>query len=303
MIFFSDRMDGRGASTSVIIVVVIAAVVVVGAGVYFIVRQPGGPSGGGQPGGGENQKGPYATFLAIHMEPGSSYPSYQENYWSSVVGLVGLADNYGAKLTLEFAAQWGEYISHDIAKLNLVKQWRQHGHEIALHHHTPKHQGAWDGYTDNAQLIGGKVKNVDYRGSLENMMAWVQLLAAPDNVITAAVGPLEEYENVDTEWPLGIRYHTFGVVEGSVSKPVQKTYRGTQVIEVLHHYIYYGQDIATLEQVEGEFNGAKPDEIIGVVMHQFDYADDPLTMRAWLEFLKGKNYSVRTVSDILSHYG
>jgi len=118
-------MNRRGASTSVIVGVVVAAVVVVGAGVYFISRQLGGPSGGGQPERSENQKGPYATFLAIHMEPGSSYPSYQESYWSSVVGLVRLADNYGAKLTLEFAAQWGEYISQDPAKLNLVKQWRQ----------------------------------------------------------------------------------------------------------------------------------------------------------------------------------
>jgi len=295
-------MDGRGASTSVIIAVVIAAVVVVGAGVYFIVRQPGGPSGGGQPGGGENQKGPYATFLAIHMEPGSSYPSYQENYWSSVVGLVGLADNYGAKLTLEFAAQWGEYISQDTTKLNLVKQWRQHGHEIALHHHTPKHQGAWDGYTDNTQLIGGKVKNVEYRGSLENMMAWIQLLAAPDNVITACIGPLEEYENVDTEWPLGIKYQTFGVIEGSVSKPVDNLIRGSLVKSVLHQYFYYGQGTVSLEQVKNEFNGAKSDEIVGVVMHQFDYADDPSTMRAWLEFVKGKGYQIRTVRDILSSY-
>lgn len=305
-------MKEKGISALAVVATIVAAVAV-GAGVYLIVTKqaaPGGPQGGGP----SENRGPYATFLCIHLEPGGATPggvSWQEYYWPYVMQIVALADNYNAKLTLHMSPQYAEYVLQDAARINIVRGWQKNGHEIGLHHHLPKHQGVWDGYTDNVELVGKKIKNVEYRGSLENMMALVREVAAPESVLSASVGPLEEYQDIDsptfTEWPLGIRYHAFGVIDGSVSRPVENIIRGSRVKVVLHHYLYFGsspqQPLGQLPAVQSQFLGAKSDEIVGVNLHDLDYPKDSgAIMRSWLEFLKGKNCSVRTLSDILSRY-
>lgn len=279
-----------------ILIPIIGLLVIVGVGLAYLQISSTRPS--------ENQaapsQGPFATFLCIHMEPGAISPDYQVEHWPHVIGLVELADNYGAKLALEFAPQYAEYILENAARFNLVKGWQQNGHEIALQHHAPGHQGVWDGYTDNpaSQALP------QYQGSTENMAAWLRQLAAPENLLTAVVGPDNDLEH---EWPAGVKYRTYGVVEGSVSKPVDNLIRGSPVKSVLHQYVYFGcspqQPLGQLSTVQSEFLNAKPDEIVGVILHDMDYPKDSGTiLRSWLEFLKGKNYSVRTVKDILSHY-
>ena len=83
-------------------------------------------------------------FIAIHCEP---YGANEKNY-EALKNIIDYANDYNVKLTLQFTAQWADYISKDEQRMDELKQWEMQGHEIAAHHHSIDHPGNWDGYTD-----------------------------------------------------------------------------------------------------------------------------------------------------------
>ena len=66
---------------------------------------------------------PFSTFLAIHFEVGGNTRNleHQRSHWPTAVNLEKLADQYNAKLSLQFNPQWAEYILQDHDKYNLLK--------------------------------------------------------------------------------------------------------------------------------------------------------------------------------------
>jgi hypothetical protein len=84
-----------------------------------------------------------ASFLNIHCEPNDSY------LFPKLVEMVQLADSFGIPLNIQFTPQWGSDIISDVVKLNKIRQWQKHGHEIGAHHHGIEVGSGWDGYTNH----------------------------------------------------------------------------------------------------------------------------------------------------------
>jgi hypothetical protein len=260
----------------------------------------------------EKELRPLATFFAVHMEAravgikGMAHLEWQERHWPHLITLVEMADKYDAKLTLEFNPQWAEYILADESRLELTKEWQDNGHEIALHYHTIWHQD-WCGYTNRDD--GEYTAHPGYRGAVPQMMELLNKLASPEKVVTSCIGtnewsakrPIEGEVPVDeVDFPDQIIYDMGGYTDG-LMVPYEFMYAGEKRWHLRHHYLFAKR--GHLEASKEEFESAtRPDEVMGVVIHEFNVPQGPDLIEEWFKFVSEHGFRIRTVSDIMSEY-
>ena len=235
--------------------------------------------------------GPYATFLVVHFEVGEDTKSleFQNRYWAVVIDFIRLAEKYGARLTLQFNPQWAEYILLDEERHELLKRWRQAGHEIGLHHHGYDH-GNWNGYTNRA----GKEKDIRYRGNTGDMMEVMGRLVCPGKLLSGTISD----EEID--YPECIKYDTEGVRIGHAGrKPVKVTLSDRQVIQFGMACMSYDGDI---ESFRDEYRKSGRGDVFGVITHESDLARNTARFEEWFEFVRSNKQSIRTVSEIAADY-
>lgn len=249
---------------------------------------------------------PYATFFAVHLEAGASlHGKYQEDFWPSLVNLVKLADKYEAKLTLMFSPQWAKYVLEDSTKYSIVKEWQKNGHELALHYHNIYHSD-WCGYTNRKDKTF--IQDKRFIGTVDEMMALISKLAAPEKVVTMCMGPdkyadsLDKIEIDESDFPEGILYDVEGVNVG-LCRPIKTKFKGRTIFHLKHHLLSsHPERRGELEKIKEEFNSANSDQILGVVTHEVDFKMDPEYIEKWFKFVSEKKMKIKTVSEIMKNY-
>ncbi|MBU3933589.1 MAG: hypothetical protein KKH11_02840 [Candidatus Omnitrophica bacterium] len=234
---------------------------------------------------------PYGSFLVIHFEVGGNTRSleYQEEFWPAAVDLIHMADEYEAKLTLQFTPQWREYILRDQNKLDLVRRWQKHGHELGLHHHGCDH-GDWDGYTNRV----GKEVDPKFRGSIQDMMKLVWQFVGADQLVSGTITD----EKLD--YPKDITYDTEGIrIYHARRKPKRVSLGGNNIIQVGIALLSWEGDI---ESFKREYQKSKGNEVFGVVTHEKDFAKNPAIIEKWMRFVRSRGMTIKTVSQIITEY-
>lgn len=240
------------------------------------------------------------TFFAVHCEAHSA----NGPMWEALCRFVAMADAYEAKLTLMFNPQWAEFIVADDVKFSRVKSWQQHRHEVAVHYHNVVH-GDWNGYTNRKH--DNYARTSRYRGTVPEMMKLLQQLATPDTMLTMCMGPdarwdsLREVEIDEPDYPDGILYDVDGMDVGLT--PLMRTqFKGRDLFHLKHHFFAPGRRAGHLDQIKAEFRRAKPDEVLGVVTHEADFARSPAFIEQWFRFCRENKASIRTVREIVRNY-
>lgn len=234
---------------------------------------------------------PFSTFLAIHFEVGGDTRSldHQRAFWPTAVNLVKLADQYEAKLTLEFNPQWAEFILKDQDNFSLLEEWQKQGHEVGLHHHGYDH-GDWNGYTNRTE----KEKDPKFRGRVEDMMELMRQLGHLYQILSGTITD----EGVD--YPEGIEYDTEGIeIYHARTKPKEVILGAREVIQVGMGFLSFDGDI---ERFKDEYLKSRDDEVFGIVTHEIDFAENPEIIEEWLKFVKSRGRRIQTVSKIIPNY-
>lgn len=234
---------------------------------------------------------PFSTFFSIHFEVGGHTGNleYQKTLWPTATNLIKLADQYKAKLTLQFNPQWAEYILKDKNKFNLLKEWQEQGHEVGLHHHGYDH-GDWNGYSNRLEAEN----DPRFRGRVKDMMDLMKQLAHPYQPLSGTITD-EEFD-----YPEDIKYDTEGIqIFHARTKPKNVTLRGKEVIQMGMAFLSHGGD---MEGFRYEYIRAKGDEVFGIVTHEIDFTEDPEVIEEWFKFLELRGGKVQTVSEIITNY-
>lgn len=244
-----------------------------------------------------SQSSPPTAFIAIHLEPGVDPRTtiYQDKYWSSLVDLVALADTYNLKLTLEFTPQWASYVLADSSKLTLVRSWEAEGHEIAVHHHGPHYASTWDGYTNQVDYVS----DPDYIGSISDMMALINQLPSSGQVLT---GGISDDNDRSPDWPDGVIYSSEGGINGVddlLGVPTSEDYGGHSVTQLSYAQYTTGALAVSLEDVQYALHTAQDGQVLGIVFHEFNYAEHPDDIEALFKLFQKDHISEKTVSEIL----
>ncbi len=239
-------------------------------------------------------------FIAIHCEPGTLPQSvdYPEQYWLDLRAMIIEADIHDIKLTLLFNPQWATYILNDTNRLTMVRNWDANGHEIGLHHHGA-HMNNWNGYTNQADYQTGP----KYLGTISDMMTLMNQLPASGQINTACVATDED---IDYDFPLDVPFRTFGGSDklGHLwSTPETSTYNEQTVLGVSHARF---ADILSEVNIDlDEFKGLvvqNQEEVMGLVWHVFNYADNPSAFISLFEYLDDEGIDTWTVSEIMESY-
>lgn len=235
-------------------------------------------------------------FVVIHNEPGADAKStlYAEQYWPALVQLVAAADDDGHRLNLLLNPQWATYILADNTRLALLRAWEANGHEIGLHHHGP-HMGAWDGYTDQGDFFN----DPEFIGKIKNMMDLMKRLPASGTIRVAGIPDID----ADLEYPAGILYDVDGGWNGVidlVSSPSKISWNN-HVMTHLSHARYGKSTVGinvSLEEIEQAIDSVSEGEIIGIVFHSFEYADNPEIFNILFAFLSAQGVQTKTIPEI-----
>jgi hypothetical protein len=254
---------------------------------FALLWSPGCEDGGSDKGVG---------FISIHIEPGYDPGNidYAADRWGPLQALVADADAYGHKLTLLFSPQFARWVSQDSTRTALVKFWQSQGHEVGVHHHGPSH-GVWDGYSDSTN----QMSDADYQGTLSDMLAEVAKLSRDGSIRTANVGTTDD---AVAEWPPDVPYEAdggLGGVSDLISTP-QSVVRGGQDVTALRH-AQYGTGIqdVTLSDIENAALNLGDGQVLGLVFHDQDYADNPALFRDLFQHLSEWGTPIHTVRSIL----
>jgi len=240
------------------------------------------------------------TFFAVHCEAGTANPPM----WDALTRFVAMADRYGAKLTLMFNPQWAEFICPDKERFERVKTWQKAGHEVAVHYHNVVH-GNWNGHTNRKDER--YTRDSRYRGTVLEMMKSLQELAAPDTMLTMCMGPDARWDSVskveidEPDYPDGILYDVDGMDVG-LTRLMKTTFRGRDLFHLKHHFFAPDRRAGHLDKIKEEFRRAKPDEVLGVVTHEGDFARSPEFIERWFQFCRDNKATIRTVRDIIRSY-
>lgn len=243
---------------------------------------------------------PFAIFFAVHCEPATANPAL----WDALGRFVAMADGYGARLTLMFNPQWAELILAREGRLQRLKSWQQKGHEIAAHYHNVVH-GAWNGYTNRGDE--NLTRDPRYRGTVPVMMGLLQKLASPDTILTMCMGPDARWDSliaveIDTQdYPDGILYDVDGMDVG-LARPVKTRFKDRDLFHLKHHFIAPGPRASHLEAIKAEFHRAGPDDVLGVVTHDVDFARSPQFIEQWFLFCRVNKVAIQTVREIIKSY-
>ena len=231
---------------------------------------------------------PSYHFFAVHCEPTTANP----RMFNALSRMVGLADTYLVKLTIEFTPQWAEMILKDKEKLALVRSWQKSGHEIGAHHHPVQHKGTWDGYTSRKDVIG----DARYRGTMDDFINMLNELVYPEKIRTLG-SPDED------DWVRGVPYRTEGFeAGGAASLPTRMILNETTVHDLGYGYLGNRQRLMVLKN---KYRAVRQGQAFGVVTHTFNYLEEPKLIEAWFKFIKEQDPSGRrnyTVSEIMEEF-
>jgi sugar phosphate isomerase/epimerase len=240
------------------------------------------------------------TFFAVHCEPQAANPAM----WEALTRFIAMADRYNAKLTLMFNPQWAEFVCGGEARFACLKAWQKAGHEVAVHYHNVVH-GGWNGYTNRKD--DRYTQDPRYRGTVPEMMKLLEKLAVPDRMLTMCMGPdarwdsLTEVEIDEPDYPDGLLYDVDGMDVGLT--PLMKTkFKGRDLFHLKHHFFAPGTRAKHFERIKEEFRRAKPNEVLGVVTHETDFARSPEFFEQWFRFCHQNKASIKTVRDIVRDY-
>jgi hypothetical protein len=101
----------------------------------------------------------------------------------------------------------------------------------------------------------------------------------------------------EMDWPVGLPYRTEGHnLSQAVSQPTALTFNGQDVTSLQYGLLNSRQKV---DSAKAAYNGAGPQDILGIVQHEKDFADNSTNLRAWLQFLKVEGRTVKTVRQIL----
>jgi hypothetical protein len=240
------------------------------------------------------------TFFAVHCEAHSASPAM----WDALCRFVAMADRYRAKLTLMFNQQWADFICPEPERFARVKAWQKNGHELAVHYHNVAH-GDWNGHSNRKD--DRTTRDPKYRGTVAQMMASLQQLAAPDTMLTMCMGPdarwdsLIEIEIDEPDYPDGIRYDVDGMDVG-LTRPMKTRFKDRELLHLKHHFFAPGERAGHLEKIKEEFQRAKPGEVLGLVTHEMDFARSPEFIEQWFRFCQENGAAIRTVRDIIQSH-
>jgi hypothetical protein len=227
------------------------------------------------------------TFFAVHCEPTNTY------LFPALARLVAMADSFGAKLTLQFNPQWADTILADPGLLVQVRGWQAGGHEIAAHHHGVSYGvGGWDGFTDRPPADYPAAFR--YRGDMAAYAALLGLLAG-DSLLLTCCAP-------DTlDWPDGVPFRTEGHNMSECTDGFSfHSFEGRNVVQLQHGLL---NTKSRLDSAKARYNAALPGDICGLVQHEKDFNDNPMNLRGWLEFLRVKGKTVKTVRTLMRERG
>jgi len=255
----------------------------------------------------KNSSGPSDSFFEVHLEPGNA----NDEVFDALRGLVNLADSYNVKLTILFTPQWAEMVLNDKNKLNLLKQWKQNGHEIGGHHHGPS-VCPWDGYT-NLQYNSIEFKNRQNRVPcpefvrkqeryLGDMQDYMELLNKLGRIKTITMS------DEDIDWPEGALYSGGGrTFERAISSPEKVVFNGHTVYKLSSAPLKssrtaFGERIS-IEEIKREYLSNR-EGVFGLNAHAVDYKNNPELYKQWFEFLKKQDPTMRhskTISEIMKN--
>lgn len=169
------------------------------------------------------------AFLSIHLEVSSNQVIAQA--WPQLASLIEEANGRDFDITLMFSPQWATYV-YDNDLLNIVHQWEDAGHEIALHHHGPSH-ATFDGYTNDRSRITPSPTpgRQPYQGTMLDLIA-LMLPLSQQGMISASM------TDEDIDWPAGFRFNASTPEnggpskEGLLSSPALVNYVGQPVVQI-----------------------------------------------------------------------
>ncbi len=291
---------------------------------------------------GQNEK----VFIMVHFEAGRDtshplinkilfdelgYPPdslrtnnlyFQQATWLSTVHMVETADTFNIKLTLALQSQMAEYILQDNEKINLMNEWVQNGHELAMHHHGINHID-WGGYTNRFQGTSypddymwiDKFENSGlYRGNMPESFNYLQQLATEinDSIVTGCIG------DTQIDKPNGIIYFTKGgeILEDLIYTPDTITLPNETLYFLSHYQVVsvfkneYGEFLdevtnyqyatAKLDTVMMNINQIDDDQIMGIVYHVFDYYRFPNIYRDLFSFLSQNQVNNKSIRCLMN---
>lgn len=237
------------------------------------------------------------VFIAVHCEPGPTPAStdYAGLTWPSLVQLVDSADRSNLALTLMLNPQWAMHIVESQDRLALARDWEANGHEFALHHHGP-HMNAWNGYTDQEAYSGSP----EYLGTIADMMAAMNQLPEFGQIQTACV----TVEDQPFDFPGGVVYATNGgadKLDDLWSTPTPQTWNGQNVLQLSHarYAASFNEVNIDLRQMERILNDGPESEVMGLVFHCFEYADNPAAFDALFRLLDERGATTQSVAAII----
>ena len=298
------------------IIIGFVILLIIGLGDFFILKKPAPPNN-------PQTRGLPDVFFAVHFEPRSA----DERGFEELKNFVQMADDFKAKLTLQFTPSWAKMILSDENKLGLLRQWQANGHEIAAHHHGATHGWEWDGYTNLSASEWQKTRQEVYSrsgqdkkavqslakqnnlgekyfGNMDDYMILLRKLAGSEKIFTMTMGP-----DSKTDWPEEIPYSLDNIVMlpngdyniggTAIVKLKKEIYSGHNVSEIDMRFI---ENLNEVEKAKEEYLRAKPSDVVGVVTHIEDFARDHNTPRAWMEFINKKDPSGernKTIAEVM----
>lgn len=235
---------------------------------------------------------PFASFLVIHLEVGGDTGSlqHQKLYWQTLIDLVELADQYDAKLTLQFNLQWIEYLSMYSDKIDKFWKWHEGSHEIGLHHHGYDHND-WNGYTNRK----GKNNDSKFRGNVLDMMEIIHKFMGSVQLFSGTITD-EKYD-----YPEFIRFDTEGIEVQHARRKPKRVVLGSNIelIQLGMALLPWNGD---LNSFKDEFVRSQKNEIFGIVTHELDFHKNPVIIEEWLKFVNCNGMKIKTVKEIAVEY-
>jgi len=219
------------------------------------------------------------SYFTIHCDPNES------PLFPVLIRFVDLATRYDTPLTIELTPQWTQVILADSVKLQHVRMWQAQGHEIAVHHHGIYH-AVWDRYTDysDAEIAAAGQLPALRLGTMADFRAMLDIVAG-DSLLFTYGGPGNADPQPEVDWLPGLTCKTFGGrdLSDAFSTPHYATFGQYTACEINYCYI---PDLATVDSIQSLYANTMDLDVVGVVTHVHEFAQDSTFVVDWLQFVQ-----------------
>lgn len=234
------------------------------------------------------------TFFAIHCEPQTAHR------FPDLITLVEKANFYDIPLTIQFTPQWVENIMANSQWEQRVRAWQQQGHEIAAHHHGVYHLH-WDGYTNYPMevILARGWSESDFLGSMDKYRKVLESIAG-DSLMLTMSGPGNVDPDSSVDWQQDFLFRTGGGrnPENAFSSPREIQMDQYTACQIDHFFI---ENQLTVNSLKMNYNNKFDLDVVGVVTHVFNFADDSSYVIDWFKFVQNTNR--KTAQQIIRERG